>query len=162
MKPALKYSIIAVVTIGLLYLGLGYLSSWVGWYGYKKWVHRKASQNIKDSKERGVFQKALSFKVEGPIDGLAGFEVYIEKGFKYGYHSSDETRDLGNSAYPYQLTFNYRPDSITTVLIRKDQLIKFDSADAVWGYLKKPELPDTIILTVYRENSDSAIIKVWN
>ena len=162
MKPVFKYSLIAIGIVGLLYLGIGYLSSYLGWYGYEKWIYRKASQSIEESKERGVFRTALHFKVEGSTDGLEGFEPFIEKGFKWGRHSSRETRDLGNSDYPYQLSFNYRPDTITTVLIREDQLIKFDSANVVWGYLKKPVLPDTIILTVHREKSKPAIIKVWN
>jgi hypothetical protein len=162
MRPVLKYSIIAIVLAALLYLGFGYLSSMVGWYGYKKWKYRAASQNIKESKERGVFIKSLHFRVEGPLDGLTDFEPFIEKGFKWGYHSSQETRDLDNSEYPYQLNFNYRPDIRTTILIRDDQLIKFDSAGTAWGYLKEPVLRDTIILTVHREKSDPAIIKVWN
>lgn len=162
MKPVIKYSIIVIVLAALLYLGFGYLSNMVGWYGYKKWKSRKASQSIKESKERGVFNKSLHFKVEGPLDGLTDFEPFIEKGFKYGYHSSDETRDLGNSDYPYQISFNYRPDIRTTILIRQDQLIKFDSAGAVWGYLKEPVLRDTIILTVHRQYGNPSIIKVWN
>lgn len=162
MRRVIKYALIGIVTLGLIFLALGYLSSFIGWYGYKKWRHRAASQSIKESKERGVFQKSLHFRVEGPLDGLTDFEAFIEKGYKWGYHSSEETRDLGNSDYPYQLEFNYRPDIRTTIVIRKDQLIKFDSAGVVWGYLREPVLHDTIILTVHRQYGNPSIIKVWN
>jgi len=162
MKKVFKYSIIVIVLAVFLYLGFGYLSSMVGWYGYKKWKYRAATQNIKESKQRGVFIKSLHFRVEGPMDGLTYFEVFIEKGFKKGYHSSEETRNLDNSNYPYQLSFNYRPDIRTTILIREDQLIKFDSANTSWGYLKEPILHDTILLTVHRQYGNPSIIKVWN
>lgn len=161
MKKIIKYSVVALIILGSMFFALGYLSSFVGWYGYKKWRYRTASQSIKESKERRVFVKALHYKVEGYTGKLGNFEPFIEKGFKFGYHSSKETRPLENSAYPYQLSFNYRPDTILTVSIRNDQLIKFDSFNTSWGYLKEPTLPDTIILTINGENIQPGIVKVW-
>ena len=70
----------------------------------------------------------------------------------------DETVPLTDSKYPYQLSYNYRPNNAITILIRDDQFVKFDSLDR---YLQNPQLPDTIILTIEGEGIKSGIIKVW-
>lgn len=145
----------------LTYLAIGYSSSFFGWYGYKKWENRASTLSIEESKERGVFVKELDYKIDSFSGALKNFKPYIEKGFKYGYHSSKETRDLINSQYPYQLSFNYRPTENVTILIRSDELKKFDSSNNSWGYLKYPNLKDTIILDIGGDGIHSGNVKVW-
>ncbi|MGI8637936.1 MAG: hypothetical protein ACR2KZ_21265, partial [Segetibacter sp.] len=86
---------------------------------------------------------------------------YIERGFKYKRHSYKETQSLTKNNFPYQLSFNYKPNQNLTIFIRESELNKFDSSNANWGYLKKPELSDTIILGIGGENVKSGLIKVW-
>ena len=136
MKSMAYISIVLVILI-VGYFILGYVSSYIGWYGYKKWTNRVSAQS------------------------LDGFCPYIEKGFKYGYHSSKETRELKNTQFPYQLSFNHRPAPNITVLIRSEDLKKFDSTKSSWGYLRKPTLSDTIVLEIRGEGVQTGIIKVW-
>ncbi len=139
-----------------------FLTSYFGWYGYEKWKTRKGTNLIEESKNRGVFVKLLNYRVENFSDSLIFFKPYIERGFKYGWHSSDVTIPLNESRYPYQLSFNSGPSSQLGIFIKKDQLGKFDSSDGVWGYLKKPFLPDTIVLEIRKDKNKKAIIKLWN
>jgi len=161
MKRILKYLLAGTLLTIVAFLLLGYISSFIGWYGYKKWQYRVGSQSVQESKKRNVFVKELNFKIDSFSGSLGNFQPFIEKGFKYGYHSSEDTRNLENTQYLYQLSFNYRPTDSIAVSIRKDQLEKFDSADYCWGFLKKPYLSDTIILEIRGENVKSGIIKVW-
>ncbi|MBZ5858557.1 hypothetical protein [Flavihumibacter profundi] len=161
MKKVFKLLFAVIVFFVLGYFALGYISSFVGWYGYKKWRYRVSTSDIEESKKRGVFVKELHFQIDSFSGTLENFKPYIEKGFKFGLHSSKETIPLKNSNYPYQLRFNYRPSNEITILIREDELIKFDSANASWGYLKHPEITDTIILIIRGENVHSGNIKVW-
>ena len=138
MNKTLKWALSIILLLLLGYFGLGYLSSYIGWYGYKKWKYRVATQNILESKQRNVFVKELNYKIDSFPDTLTNFHVYIEKGFKYGHNSSSETVLLTNSNFPYQLSFLYNINNELYVFIRQTELAKFDSANANWGYLKKP------------------------
>jgi hypothetical protein len=141
---------------------LGYLSSYIGWHGYGKWKYRNGTTSIQESRERGIFVKELNYKVENYSGRLYDFKPYIEKGYKYGHHSSKVTVPLSNTKYPFQLSFQYQRNQGFGVLITNADLKKFDSSDAVWGYMKHPQLPDTIKIEVVGENIPrSAIIKVW-
>jgi hypothetical protein len=110
-----------------------------------------------------VFVKELNFQIIGYHGELNGFKPFIEKAFTWGYHTSEETVPWPNTQFPYRLNFNYRPTKDITVLIRQEDLIKFDSANASWGFMRESKLSDTIILTIGGEkiSSDSAFIKVW-
>jgi hypothetical protein len=158
-KPLLILLIISLVII-LAYVGLKYLSNAIGWYGYKKWEHRIHSTSIAESKKRGVFVKSLNYRIEGMPDTL-NFEVYIEKGFRYGHHTSDETVPVTDSKFPYQLSFNNRPTIELTISISENDLAKFDSANLNWGFLKAPALRDTILLWINGYKVEPAQIKVW-
>ena len=162
LKPHIKLITILLLTVIAGYFALGYLSSYVGWYGYKKWKHRVGSTDISESKRRGVFVKELNFKVEGYSGQLHGFKPFIERGYKYDYHTSEETAPLTDTDYLYQLSFQYKRNQNFGVLILDDDLNKFDSSDAVWGYLRYPKLSDTITLQIGGEGvSREARIKVW-
>lgn len=163
MTQFLKWTA-TLLLIGIIgYYALGYLSSYIGYDGYKKWKYRKHSNDIAESKKRGMFVKELNFKVEGYSGDLNNFKPFIEKGFRWGRHTSEVTEPLRNSNYPYQLSFNYRPTSQITVLVSEQDIKKFDSTSGPWGYLKQPNLPDTIRLNIMGENipPDKAFIKVW-
>jgi hypothetical protein len=89
-----KLLIIAFLSIFfcfMLYLGLGYLSSYIGYYGYNKDKFRRFSETIEESKNRGVFIKCLCFSVNP--DSFKINSVYIEKGFRWG-SSLEETMEL--------------------------------------------------------------------
>lgn len=161
MIKYLRLLLVGVVILVLVYFILGYASSYVGWYGYKKWKYRVATSDIDESKRRGVFVKELHFQIDSFSTTIEGFIPYIEKGFKYGRHSSEVTELLTNSNYPYQLSFNFRSSQKMGLMINEDQLMKFDSSGKVRGFLKQPFLKDTIVVQIIGEKIRSGIIKVW-
>lgn len=161
MKKYKKLTFALVICIVGGYFILGYISSFVGWYGYKKWRYRVATQSVSESQRRNVFVKSLHYRVDNFSGNLPDFQPYIEKGFKYGRHSSEETKELEKTNFPYQLSFNYRPTENITVFIRKTELEKFDSSNKSWGYLKEPMLNDTVTLEIHGEGISSGVIKVW-
>ena len=161
MKKALTIFVSVSLIFLMSYFVLGYVSSFVGWYGYKKWLYRVATSNLEESKARGVFIKELQFQIDGfPVKKI-NFRPYIEKGFKYGLHSSRETVPLANSNYPYQLSFHLQVSEKIGVLIKDGELKKFDSSNSTRGFLKYPILKDTIYMEIIGENIHSGIIKVW-
>jgi hypothetical protein len=156
----LKYfKIVMLITAGLLALGI--LNSYFGWYAYEKWKYRVSTISIDDSKRRGVFIKELHFEIDSFPDTIENFHAYIERGFHYGHQSEDQTTPLLNSNYPYQLSFNFHATSKLGIYIRDSELKKFDSSNVNRGYLKSPNLKDTIIFYLGGENVSSGIIKVW-
>jgi hypothetical protein len=160
-KNRLKIAIGTVVILILLFIGYGYISSLTGWYGYKKWQHRVASIDVDESKQRKVLVQILNYKMSNSDMRVPNFTPFIEKGFRYGLHTSKETRPLEKSDYPYQLSFNYRPTEEMTILIGKSELQKFDSTNLSWGYLRMPLLKDTIFLDVYQFGKNIGSIAVW-
>lgn len=129
---------IVISFAGLLVIGLGYVSSLLGRYGYKKWKHRASTQSIEESKARGVFIREVHYRVDSFNGPLGKFKPYIEQGLRYGRHSSKQTMPLELTSYPYQLSFSYRPMGNVTILIKSEDLKKFDSANNSWGYLRSP------------------------
>ena len=161
MKNVLKLLSLVILSLVIGYFVLGYLSSYFGWYGYKKWQYRVATSDINESKKRGVFVKELHFQIDSFKGDVHNFLPYIERGFKYGHHSSDETVFLQNSNYPYQLSFNFQTSAKMGLFIKESELKKFDSSNINRGYLKDPDLRDTIVINIIGENIHSGIIKVW-
>src|SRR3569832_2084265 len=101
-----KWTLGIILLFLLCYIALGYLSSYMGWYGYGMWKNRIATSDIDESKKRGVFIKELHFRIDSFSGVIPNFRAYIERGFTYGRRSAEETVDLKNSNYPYQLCFN--------------------------------------------------------
>ncbi len=162
MKPLLKLTLILLVIVVAGYFAFGYINSYFGWYSHEHWKYRKGSTDIDEAKRRGVFVKELNYKVEGYSGDLYGFKPFIEKGYTWGYHTSEETAPWTNTNYPYQISFSYVRTSNFGVLMTDEGLEKFDSSNASWGYLKYPQLQDTIILEIAGENIPrGAIIKVY-
>jgi hypothetical protein len=156
MKKLAFYFLGFFLLIVIGFFALGYLSSWVGWYGYEKWKDRKYSDNISESKKRGVFVKELHYQIENHSGREFPFEVFLEKAYKYGRHTSEETVVEVNSNFPFQISFPYRPTDSIAIRVKEGQHAKFDSS----GFsFRQAQLSDTIVLEIL--GRDAGIIKVW-
>lgn len=132
----------------------------------KNYRKRKLTLNIEEAKKRGVFVKELNYKIDrfnGPFD----FHPYIEKAFIYGKNTS-ETILLMNEQYPYRLDLNNKlHEGDIFIFIKENEMGNFDSTTGsgyygASGYLRKPELPDTIILGIRRQEIELGSIRVRN
>ena len=164
MRITKKIIVVTISIIGILLFSI-WFSSAIGWYGYEKWKYRRSTFGNKDeSIARKVFVKNLNYMSNTKLDS---FDIYIEKGFKYGYHSSEDTRMLENDEMPFQVTFTDRVglNNISYYIINKKA---YDSITATTIYSKKPFLEDTLLIGIDRFNSmkqewDSiGYIKVYN
>ncbi|WP_336518614.1 hypothetical protein [Pollutibacter soli] len=142
------------------YLTIGYASSYIGWYGYKKWQHRKRSASILESKERNVFLTQLRYSVEGDIK-MNNLEVYMEKGFYYGKHTSKVTDTSHRENFPYQITFRNPDDKRLFIFIPEEEFSRYDSCASHSIFLKIQEFTDTLELHVLDSAGTSATIKAW-
>ncbi|WP_223606939.1 hypothetical protein [Chryseobacterium sp. OSA05B] len=157
-----------VVLIGIilgsifLYYAFGVFSSSVGWYGYQKWKYRVGTSTIEKSKQRKVFVKELNYKIidSAHLNGF-DFKPYIEKGFRYGYHSMEDTRIDRFSHYPYNLSYEKNKKDSIVLNIFPEDIEKLDSSDVVWGYLKQPYLRDTIRIEIEGVGKQKGTIKIW-
>ena len=145
----------------ILYFAFGLFSSSVGWYGYQKWKYRHRTSTIEKSKQRKVFVKELNYKIVDSAN-LKGFyfKPYIEKGFRYGYHSMDETRIDNFTKYPYNLSYERGLRDSVAIYLKDGYEKNVDSMDAVWMYFKSPTLTDTVYLEINSKNHKGTI-KVW-
>lgn len=162
MKKGIIIFIGIVVLCIFLYYAFGVFSSSVGWYGYQKWKYRGGTTAIKEAKQRKVFVKELNYKIVDSSN-LKGFHFkpYIEKGFRYGYHSMEETRIDTYTKYPYNLSYERnKKDSIVLNIFPEDKK-KLDSSDVFWVYLKQPYLKDTIRIEIEGAGNQKGIIKIW-
>lgn len=162
MKKVL-FIFMGIILSGIvLYYVFGVFTSSVGWYGYQKWKYRGGTTTIKEAKQRKVFVKELEYKIVDSAN-LKGFyfKPYIEKGFRYGYHSMEDTRIDTYTKYPYNLNYERnKNDSISLDIFPEDKK-KLDSSDVVWGYLKQSYLQDTIRIKINGAGNEKGIIKIW-
>ena len=159
MKKVIKIVLVVLACLFLLYQLYESLADAA--YDKQHWIYRKMSDSIKESIERGVFVKELHFKIDSFSGPSFQFEVFIEKAFTHGHQSVNETILMADTKFPYSLSFNSRPRQEVGVFIRPNELNKFDSANAVWGFLKRPVLHDTVILEIRGEGLKYGLIKVW-
>lgn len=162
MKKLQKRIIIVCVLSTLIGLGITFSNSYFGWYGYEKYKYRRITfGNREESIKRKVFIRDLEFNSNVDLDC---FRIYIEKGFKYGYHGSTYTTLIEKSNYPYQISYKFL-DSIKLISYEVSNKSKYDSVDNTTIFLKKPELIDTLNLKVFKYSSkkwDSiGFIRVW-
>lgn len=150
-----------IILLAVVLFALGYLNSYFGWYGYEKWKYRVSTGSIEESKRRGVFVKELHFEIDSFAGKIENLHAYIEKGFHYGHESEYQTAPLLGSKYPYQLSFNFQETSKLRIYITEEELNKFDSSNVNRGYLKSPDIKDTIRFYLAGENQSSGVIKVW-
>ena len=159
MKSLIKTTGILFLIILLAFCLYNFLADAA--YDDQHWIYRKMSDSIEESVKRGVFVKELNYKIDSFAGSSFKFEAFIEKAFTHGHKSVHETILIEATKFPYRLSFNSRPNNAIGIFIRPDQLEKFDSSNAVWGFLKYPKLPDTIILEIRGEGIKSGLIKVW-
>ena len=160
MKPVFKRPLLVGLILIAGYSLLWIMSKGIGWYGYEQWKYRHGTTSIDEAKRRKVFSKELNFKVENYSGELYNFKPYVEKGFTFGHHSSEVTVPI-KTDFPYQLSFDYTNHQGFGIFIKEQELSKFDSAGAVWGYLRQPFLKDTVVLEIRGEGIHSGEIKVW-
>jgi hypothetical protein len=152
----------------LLYLGLGYFSSYVGYYGYNKDKIRRFSESIKESESRAMFIKSLNFSVYP--DSFIINSAFIEKGYKWG-SSSNETRELNQKDtvegnwidMPYQVVVSFPNEQFNGI-------IRLGSMNTQLYYkpyfpLKVQSIKDTVYFhLIYSSHSGKGfggIVKVW-
>lgn len=147
-NKALKIILKAVLIIAIIYFFvLPFLNWFIGYHGYEKEKMRRNSWgNIEESKYRNAFVDKLDFQSNIEIDS---FQVFIEKGYKWGYFSSSKTSfNLEDSKFPYQISHIERADNNDVVYAFSDNQ-KFDSIDEHQTvFLKKPILKDTLIMSI--------------
>lgn len=159
----MKKGIVIFIGIAIfLYYAFGVFSSSVGWYGYRKWKYRIATTTLKESKQRKVFVRGLNYEIVDSAN-LKGFyfKPYIEKGFRYGYHSMEETRIDNFSNFPYNLSYERNIKNSIVLNIFPEDKKKLDSSDVNWGYLKNPYLQDTIRIKIEGATNQKGVIKIW-
>ena len=148
--------------MAIIYIILYLKSSDIGWYGYDKWKYRRNTYGDKiESIKRNVFVKDLQYSKS--ID-TCHFEVFIEKGYRFGKHSSNDTKFVDHTKYPYQISFTNAvgKNNISYYIINNEIL---DSVGQVTGFLKKPYIKDTLLIGIqkYNKSWDSiGYIKVWD
>lgn len=160
-----KYFLYIISSGVLLFLLFSLLNMYAGWYARKPWKYRGGTSEISESKKRYVFVGKLNYKIVDS-QNLKDFKFspYFEKGFKYGFHTSEETNPLKFSKYPYNLCFDRnKKDSIYLDIQNKEEA---DSSDVVWTYYSKPKLKDTLIIIIdgaknKKGKEIKGTIKVW-
>ena len=144
----LKIILKVVLIIAIIFFIVLPFSNWfIGYHGYEKEKMRRNSWgNIAESKYRNAFVKKLDFQSNIEIDS---FQIFIEKGYKWGYFSSSKTSfNLEDSKFPYQISHTERVDNNDIVYAFSDNQ-KFDSIDEHQTvFLKKPILKDTLIMSI--------------
>ena len=148
VNKSLKKILILVFIIGILYfLVLPLLNWYFGYHGYEKEKFRQNSWgNIDEAKFREAFVKNLKYDSNLKLDS---FNIFIEKGYKWGYFSSLKTNfNLNNSRFPYQISHTDRTDNKDVVYSFIDNQ-KFDSINEhKQVFLEKPFIKDTLIMSV--------------
>jgi hypothetical protein len=159
----LKYIIIITIIIAVIFFII-HLSSAIGWYGYDKWKYRKSTFGDKiESIQRKVFIKDLEYSSSIDLDS---FNIYIEKGFRYGYNSSKDTRLSKKDIFPYQICYNIKMDTSNIYGFDDDfKINKFDSIPSIY-FLREPKLEKPFIIKINKLQNkkwDSiGYIKVWD
>lgn len=162
-RSRFKIVFVLVIIISMLCFGMGLVNSYFGWYGYEKWKYRRSTfGNKTESIERKVFIKELEF--HSSID-LDSFHIYIEKGYKFGHHSSRDTRLVTDSKYPFQVSYEFR-DKTKLISYEISNKNTYDSIDNITIFLRKPYMKDTLKMGIYKYSSkkwDSiGYLKVWD
>jgi hypothetical protein len=166
--------LIIVLVLFILYVMINNL---FGWYGYKKWEYRVATTSIEESKERGVFLKELQYKIitdDKTFNKKLAF--YIERGFRFGKHSSEVTRPIELSEEkPYQLRYYVKDNDYTGEY--NDNVYGMEIEGEKWAvtwvdfWMDKPYLTDTMIFILLKRGEDKGqfvvpmdsigYVKVW-
>lgn len=159
MKSFIKLIIFLIV----LFITIFLLNTYFGWYGYEQWKHRRDTYgNKRESIKRKVFIKNLNYK---STHSLVGFNVYLERGYWFGFHDMNETR-YKSTMYPYQVSFNgIGKDKFLSISnLNEFDSISNESFERPNIYLDKKILEDTVILKImdYKTRDSIGFIKIWD
>ncbi len=153
-----KKSYLLLIFIPFFFGALFFFGS--GWWGYEKWKYRRTTfGNRSESLSRGVFICDASYKSNITLEN---FNVYIEKGFKYGYLGENNTRILLNDSFPYQLTFPLETKNLHFYVLDS---ARYKTEIRRFIYLPHEHFKDTITLGInrYTNKWDSiGYVKVWD
>jgi hypothetical protein len=147
IKSHIKIVICTILVVLVLCFGLPFLNWFFGYHGYEKEKYRRNSEgNRNESIYRNAFVKDLGTKSNLKLDS---FEIFIERGYKYGYFSADKTNFLSDeSKYPFQISHTDRTDNNLVVY----SFVKGNKSDSIGGhlelYLKEPIISDTLKMRV--------------
>ena len=160
MKKIIYLSIIVIFCFCLLYLILGYLNSFIGYYGYNKHKIRRFSNTLSEAKTRKTFINQLAFT----HSTIKINHIFIERGYKWGssekktvFLSSKDSFAENNPQYPYQLIIEFDSKQNNNIIaIPKNRTI-----------LKTKKLEDTIETEIFIRDNDYHLkkidtIKIWN
>ncbi|CAM1371557.1 conserved hypothetical protein [Tenacibaculum xiamenense] len=129
------------------------IANWFfGYIGYNKHkIRRNSWGNKNESEYRKVFMKDLKTISNVKLDS---FNIFIEKGYKYGFFSSNQTNLLTEKVkYPYQISHTDRTNnSKTSYSFINPRGRNYDGIDSVGYhkeiYLKEPKIKDTLKMSV--------------
>lgn len=152
--------IIAIFCFCLFYLILGYLNSFIGYYGYNKHKIRRFSNTLSEAKTRKTFINQLAFT----HSTIKINHIFIERGYKWGssekktvFLSSKDSFAENNPQYPYQLIIEFDSKQNNNIIaIPKNRTI-----------LKTKKLKDTIEAEIFIRDNNYDLkkidtIKIWN
>ncbi|MFV0531151.1 MAG: hypothetical protein ACK5MD_06900 [Flavobacteriales bacterium] len=118
---------IVIVLLFTGYFALGYLNSYIGYYGYNKHKYRRYSQTRQESVDRDVFIKDLLYKLESADTNIIINNVFIERGYRWGSSNrktkklTKDTLNLNSYVYMdklYQISVAYSDKKGRNVWIR--------------------------------------------
>jgi hypothetical protein len=156
-------SIFFIVLIASM-IGLRYLSSYIGYYGYDKHTVRRYSDSIEESMRRKVFEKKAHFLLES--DSIEIKDVFIERAFLWGSSAketvllkSNDTIENNFPKFPYQVVVAYEKE-------QKYGKVSVFSASEFYTYkpftpLAQNKMMDTIRFNLIVENKYRGVIKIW-
>jgi hypothetical protein len=135
-----------------------------GYHGYgKEKMRRNSDGNRNESTYRKVFIKDLDTKSNMNLDS---FNIFIEKGYKYGYFSANETNFLTEETkYPYQISHTDRTHNNEIVYFFIEQREIDSIGYHLDTYLTESILKDTLEMQInkFRMTKENGINKaVWD
>jgi hypothetical protein len=142
-----KVIIYTTVIVLILCFSLPALNWYTGYHGHgKEKARRNSDGNRQESIYRKAFVKDLAYQSNL---GLDSFQIFIEKGYKYGYFSAGQTNFELDDDWPFQLSHTQRtPDNNTTYYTLQTKSGTMDDHRNV--YLKTPRLKDTLVMAVHK------------
>lgn len=152
--------LLTAIGVIVLYMGIGYVNSYVGYYGYEKDKYRRFSKSKEESLNRKVFIKNLNYS----IDSVNIDNIFLERAYKWG-SSSQETYPLtekdtfknNNPLDPYQIVISFEEDQRgNKIFIPESKIL-----------LKDGVLGDTLFKYVYIRDSlyklkRKKILRIYN
>jgi len=172
MKRIIKITLICITSL-LVFAIIGFYLIYytpLSWYAYEEWKYRTGTRGDKqEAITRKVFIKDLNYK--STIE-LKDFTIYIERGFRFGYHGYDETRFVEDGNYRYQVSLNHlsspKESKEHYIVFEINNPAQFDSinpdSNAISVFLKEPHLKDTITLKIinyYAPRDSIGYVKIW-